>query len=204
MPLAIIFRKNLDQNIFRDLIINILDSTQSDEALICSGFFQENFKKSDYQVSLEKGFATVCASRKINLTTIGIHNNTWKQSYQNFKVNMLASNVNIKCFYKNGLAWHAKVFIALKNSIPVFGIIGSSNFTSKAFSTAGKFNNECDVVLWTDEMSVDYIVQNSLPRDNFGSIIRAPYDPAQNGNLTIETRLLSLQSEILNENLVLL
>jgi hypothetical protein len=55
MPIAIVLRKKPHVNAFRDLIVDVLGSGSTDEALLCSGFFQENFKGSAYQASAEKG-----------------------------------------------------------------------------------------------------------------------------------------------------
>jgi hypothetical protein len=200
MPIAIVLRKKPHVNAFRDLIVDVLGSGAADEALLCSGFFQENFKGSAYQASAEKGLASACAKSGVKLTTVGIHNGTWKKAYQNFQANMIASGASINCLYKNGLAWHAKVFVASKADAPVFGIIGSSNITRNAFSVGGKFNNECDVILWPDSSGLGALVDNLFP-DDFGSIIRAPYLPEENGQLSIEDRLTGLREEVMSQNL---
>ena len=200
MPIAIVLRKKPHVNAFRDLIVDVLGSGAADEALLCSGFFQENFKGSAYQASAEKGLASACAKSGVKLMTVGIHNGTWKASYHNFQANMIAGGVSIHCLYKNGLAWHAKVFVASKADVPVFGIVGSSNITRNAFSVGDRFNNECDVILWPDSSALGALVDDLFP-DDFGSIIRAPYLPEENGQLSIEDRLTGLREEVMSQNL---
>jgi hypothetical protein len=200
MPIAIVLRKKPHVNAFRDLIVGVLGSGAADTALLCSGFFQENFKGSAYQASAEKGLASACAKSGVKLTTVGIHNGTWKASYLNFEANMIAGGARVNCLYKNRLAWHAKVFVASNRDAPVFGIVGSSNITRNAFSVGGQFNNECDVILWPDSSVLGALVDN-LFSDDFGSIIRAPYLPEENGQLSIEERLTGLREEVMSQDL---
>ena len=93
MPIAIVLRTSGTVNIFRDAVVDALSSNRIDEALLCSGFFQENFNGSAYQASTEQQLGTACATSGVKLTTVGIHNYAWKQSYKNFKTNMLAAGV---------------------------------------------------------------------------------------------------------------
>ncbi|MBO2626636.1 hypothetical protein I6M44_21565 [Shewanella algae] len=150
MAIAIILRNQLPINRFRDLLIGSIKTGAGDNALLCSGFFQENFRGSAYQASCERGFGLEVAKSKIELNTVGIHNGSWKQSYRDFRDNMIALGANINCYYKNGLRWHAKVFVLSKGEEPIFGIIGSSNITRTAFGSISNFNCECDVMIWPD------------------------------------------------------
>lgn len=149
MGIAIYLRKSKNINYFRDIILDSINSGEGDSAIICSGFFQENFKNNSYQVSLEGNFADSLKNNNIKLTTIGIHNSTWKNSYRNFVNNLRTKGVNITPLYKNRLRWHAKVYILKRENNPLLGIVGSSNFTRTAFSVNTTFNYEADVVLWT-------------------------------------------------------
>lgn len=208
MGIAVILRNQLPINRFRDLLIGSIGTGAGDSGLLCSGFYQENRgkKKPLYRATLEKGFAKEVANSKIRLDVVGIYNGTWKQSYREFKSNMLAAGGNVNCFYKNGLKWHAKVFVLSKEDVPVFGIIGSSNITRPAFSSIKDFNYECDVILWPDENSVinDWMTKQ-LDQNNFPfEVINAPYLPELNGELSIQDRLQSLKREILDSNLSVL
>ncbi|XOZ33951.1 phospholipase D family protein [Halomonadaceae bacterium KBTZ08] len=203
MALAIILRNQLPVNRFRDLLIGSIKTGAGDNALLCSGFFQENFKGSAYQASLEANFATEVARSKIELNTVGIHNGSWKQSYRNFRDNMRSKGSKIKCYYKNGLRWHAKVFILSEGNEPRFGIIGSSNITRTAFGSVSNFNYECDVMLWPDDCkSIDEWFDEQLAGNNFPyEVIRAPYVPDMNNGITVQDRLNSLKNEILGSGL---
>lgn len=204
MPIAIILRNRYDVNRFRDLMIQVIRSRGGDNALLCSGFFQENFVNSGYQASQELAFAHVLAQAKIDLITVGIHSNTWLPSYRNFKQNLLAAGVKLDAKYKYGLKWHAKVFILSRGSLPVLGIIGSSNITRNAFSLSKPFNYECDTILWLDgDQHIEGIVNEFLASADFDEyeVIRAPYQIELNRNLSIADRLNRLKSEILESGL---
>lgn len=200
MPIAIILRKNKLKNPFRDIIIAAVSSGIADEALMCSGFFQEN-RTSTYCASSESGFAASCVRNNVKLITVGIHNRQWLDSYKSFQTNLLLAGVNANCKYKSGNKWHAKVFIALKQGKPLLGIIGSSNITRPAFSSSAPFNRECDVIIWPEGATYDGLINETLGSENFEDIVRAPYSPDQNGGITVEARLLSLYSEILADDL---
>lgn len=209
MAIAIILRKNPNPNRFRDLMINVIQSRYGDSALLCSGFFQENKpgrngKISQYQASREGQFAQVVARSGISLITVGIHNNTWFSSYQNFRDSLVNAGVNLTAYYKKGLRWHAKVFILSRGDASIFGIIGSSNITKNAFGTESPFNHECDVVLWetTDDILKGkieaYFQQNDFQSDE---VIRGLYDYDSNFGLSVQDRLDNLKAEILGSDL---
>ncbi len=203
MPIAIILRDQLPINRPRDLLIGSIKTGAGDSALLCSGFFQENFRGSVYQATLEQGFAKEVAKSNIELTTVGIHNGSWKQSYRDFRDNMRLQGANIKCLYKHGLRWHAKVFILSKSQAPVFGIIGSSNITRTAFGDISSFNHECDVMIWPNNLQkIDQWFDEEMETNNFPlGIIRAPYIPEMNDNISVEERLNAIKGEILNSGL---
>ena len=203
MALVIILRKHPNVNRFRDLMIDVISSGLGNNALLCSGFFQEDFHGHNYRASQERNFAQVLRSNKIELTTVGVHNWSWKQSYKNFRNNLVAAGVKISAKYMNGLRWHAKVFILSRDDNPIFGIVGSSNITRRAFSTVSDFNYECDTVIWPDsEKEIVGIVEEYLGTiEDPYEVIRAPYDVEQNRQLTVQDRLTAIKSEILEANL---
>lgn len=209
MALAITLRDSLKVNLFRDIMINMIESTGSGHsAILCSGFFQENFKSSLYQASKEPNF--IDALKKLDrIKTVGIHNNAWLSSYKEFKNSLHKSGVKISAYYKSGLKWHAKVFLLLRKDKPIFGIIGSSNITSTAFGAEnslnhpGRFNFECDVYLWPDSEAKITDKMNELLQDNQlkHQIIRANYNKNENYGLSEAERLTKLMDDILNDDL---
>lgn len=201
MTIAVVLRTDGSRNLFRDAVISILGSGDVDKAVLCSGFFQDNFKGSSYQVSAERSLATVCAKSRVSLVTVGIHNSTWKPAYLNFRDNMKAAGANIQCLYKRGMRWHAKVFIGSMGGIPNVGIVGSSNMTRNAFSTGVKFNNECDVFMWDRKSPITKLATEVA--DGLGDqiIIRARYVPRMNRGLSISEMLAHIQSEVLEGDL---
>ncbi|WP_168188950.1 phospholipase D family protein [Thiomicrorhabdus sediminis] len=206
MAIAIILRNQLPVNRFRDLLVGSIKTGAGNKALLCSGFFQENYRGSSYQASQEINFGREVAKSKIQLDTVGIHNGVWKQSYRDFRDNMTRLGANINCYYKNGLKWHAKVFILSQDDDPVFGIIGSSNITRTAFGSINSFNYECDVIIWPDECKlIDEWFDEQMRGNNFPyEVIRAPYDPELNNGISVRDRLNSLKNEILDSRITLL
>ena len=201
MPVAICLRTSGSVNVFRDAIIDALGSKTIDEALLCSGFFQENFRGSEYQASKERKLGGVCAKSKIRLTTVGIHNNVWKPSYQNFKKNMIKAGANISCLYKPGMHWHAKVFIASSGGTPTFGIVGSSNMTRNAFSVGQKFNNECDVFLWRKHSPLAGLAEQIAERLDGNIVVMAPYLKRFNQGLSLPQKLAQIRDGVFEQGL---
>ena len=192
MPIAIVLRTRGSQNTFRDVIISSLASNYVDEALLCSGFFQDNFKNSTYQVSSERSLANVCSQSGVSLTTVGIHNATWKPAYRNFKNNMML---------KVGLRWHAKAFIASQNGTPNIGIVGSSNMTRNAFSTGARFNKECDVYIWDGNSPINSLASRIADELDDQIVVRAPYMPSMNNGQSVSNLLGRIRNEVLNGDL---
>lgn len=198
MGLAIILRKRAVTNRFRDILLAVCGSGAGDEALICSGFFQELYKTSTYRASHEGNFAQCLANNNVAVTTVGVHNSSWIRPYKNFRNALTTAGVRTTALFVSGLHWHAKVFIYKNKSAPLFGIIGSSNMTRNAFSTSSPFNYESDVFLWEDTHSVlNPIMEQQLSEiEDPDEIIRAPYDPEMNKGLSIPQRLIRLEKEI--------
>lgn len=214
MAIAIVLRMSESTNLFRDAVINSL--SYGDEVILCSGFFQENFKGGKYQATLEPKLIKNLVTHQIRLTTIGIHNSTWRQSYKNFRDNLLKNKVNITCLYKPACKWHAKVFILKKSGRPIFGIIGSSNITANAFGVSGSsdsknnsatlpanFNYECDVFFWVDKLkninrSLSDLLFNQAQSLN---VFRAQYNPKSNFEINISQRLQNLMTSVLDDDL---
>ena len=194
-------RTSAKTNVFRDAVISTIGSGHLDEVLICSGFYQENFQGSHFQVSGEASFAKVCAASKIRLTTVGVHNNTWKSSYRDFRDNMKAAGVAINSYYKAGLKWHAKVYIGFRGGDPLVGIVGSSNLTRPAFSVTSPFNNECDVYLWDRKSKINDAALAAAEAASSQILIRAPYVPRLNGGRTVSQILSMVRDEVLSEDL---
>jgi phosphatidylserine/phosphatidylglycerophosphate/cardiolipin synthase-like enzyme len=170
-----------------------------DRALLCSGFFQDDFKTSLYKASAERGFKAALDKHRINLELVGIHNGAWKQSYRKFRDNISNPAVrNVVAYYKPQLRWHAKVFILFKRNDPIFGIIGSSNMTRTAFGTDPEFNHECDVVLWPSRTGrIASLMKQAIDQvDDDYAIIKAPYSDKNNRGVSISDRLLRLEKQI--------
>lgn len=211
MPIAIVLRTTKTRSLYRDAIISTLSTGAGNYALICSGFFQENFKGSLYQASLEPGLAEALVVNAVQLDTIGIHNSTWSPSYINFCKNLSAAGVTLVPYLISGFQWHAKVFLLKHFQNPIFGIVGSSNLTANAFgvsnspalptdspSPPAKFNFECDVYFWSTENAlISAAMTRLIEQDEVRpQVILTQYDAQENLGRSIEERLSEVEQQI--------
>lgn len=153
MAFKVIFRKNRAHNHFREWLIKALNYPNADMAVICSGFFQENFKGSKFALTSDRRFMQATQNKCI--VTVGIHNNMWLPAYRDFRRNFLKNNPGLYALISKRLKWHAKVFLLFSNGRPCFAIIGSSNMTSSAFGSPSfvkNYNYEADVVIWNSSI----------------------------------------------------
>lgn len=203
MAFKIIFRRNQQQNHFRDWMIQALNFPKADTAVICSGFFQENFRGSMFALTQDRRFMAAAATKEI--ITIGIHNNTWMPAYRDFRNNFSAFNPNITSYVSSRMKWHAKVFIVQSKGIPCFAMIGSSNMTRNAFGSptlARDFNYEADVIIWNsaDSAVEKYFNQSFAEKTtadaNIASEISLLYRPEDNFGRTELDRLLEIQDTL--------
>ncbi len=202
MSLLIILRKKRYPNYFQKFLLGAIDSNIADNAILCSGFFQEN----SFSASFSSGLARSLLNNKIAITTIGVYNPIWKPQYIRFRDNLIACGVSVNAKLTASYKWHAKIFILKKGNNPIFGIIGSSNMTSRAFGICKQFNFEADVVLWDDNYSelVNLTSKSSeflLDEDNSNDIIYADYDVEKNNQISIIARLQQLERELDIQNL---
>ena len=204
MGLVIFLRKRQNENWFRKLLVNSMDTGLGNNVLLCSGFFQEYFKGGPYQVSTEANFDNVLLKHKISLTTVGVHNSSWLAPYKHFRNNLQTQGIKVSAKLSTTFHWHAKIYILKKDDRPIFGIVGSSNMTRNAFGVTNPFNFEADVFLWLDEFKElnDLITQSLSEIQQFNSeVIVADYDVEKNFGLTIEDRLKQLSSDVENGEL---
>lgn len=198
---AIFLRKTGSLNKFRAAILGALRTDLVDNALLCSGFFQDDGKYSagaDFDLTFHRS----CSPLKI--TALGLYSYSWKAQYSNFFAQLQAQNACV-CFSAvqkriPSMGWHAKVFLAKRGNTPLVGIIGSSNITRRAFGLDKDFNYECDVVFWDESVpDIDRAMSAAIgdPGD-VSDVIVTNYDENHPANRQpLQTRLLSLEAEIL-------
>lgn len=212
MSLAITLRKHINPNLFREIILHVIEKPLGDEIILCSGFFQENKKTKSgldsYQISTEGKFADYLQQNNIKITSIGVHNGAWRNEYIRFRNNLNKRGIKLTAKVTGNYKWHAKIFLLKKNGKPILGIVGSSNMTKKAFSNQD-FNFEADVIMWCDELDekIKPLVIE-IGNKNYGNqgkegsflgfddIILADYNPATHNGKTIQGRLIDLENEI--------
>lgn len=194
MGLIIILRRNTRPNYFRNIIEQLLNSKIGDEAIIGSGFFQEDLK---FSASKTTNLANLLYQNNIKVTVIGVYNNYWQSAFNKFVTELIINKVQVNNVIRKH-RWHAKVFILKKKNIPIVGIIGSSNMTRAAFDYSAPFNYEADVVMWIGGNLVSKTIKKvtqGKEQDNLGIII-AKYNKADNEGITIKQRLIQLINDI--------
>lgn len=204
--IAIFLRKGMYPNHFRETILRTLHSSCVDEALLCSGFFQNN---DAYAAGPEFKLIPFRDCSPLRLTVLGLYSNMWKGQFNDFYRDLAVTNpcvcISLQKRRLKGAHWHAKVFIAKANGQPVVGLIGSSNITSRAFGVLPRFNQECDVLFWDEGNSqINTAVEEAIGDIGDGSgVIVANYDDSFRTNGTpLRMRLLSLEDEIIGMSIV--
>lgn len=202
---AIFLRKDKAINRFRETILETLKLPFVNNALLCSGFFQHSkiYKSAeDFKKTMNSRIGS-----PINLNILGIYAvYNWQQSY-NYFINQLKQYnpygyVNIQGKVVPGQRWHAKIFIAKQDDIPVVAIIGSSNITSRAFGINRPFNYECDVIFWdANNSQVNKMMESIFPeneRSDFSDVIITNYDAKHHtSKKSLNDKILDLEQEIL-------
>jgi len=198
---AIFLRKTGSINKFRRVILNVLRVNLVDDALVCSGFFQDDSK---YSAGAAFDLVSHRAGSPLNITTLGLYSYSWNVQYAQFFSELKAKNV-APCFTAvqkriPSMGWHAKVFLAKQAGKPLVGIIGSSNITRRAFGELKEFNYECDVVMWDESIpEIDAAIDAAIgDLDRDSDVIVTNYDGNHRANgRPLQDRLMSLEAEIL-------
>lgn len=204
MQRVAIFLRNVGHtNKFRRAILNTLRTPAIDEALVCSGFFQDDGKYSaggEFDVSAHRPGAP------LHITTLGLYSYSWKAQYATFFTQLQGKNASttFTAVQKRipSMGWHAKIFLAKSKGAPMVGIIGSSNITRRAFGELKDFNYECDVVFWDEKNSaINSAIDRAIgdPGD-ISDVIVTTYDERHRANrMSLPQRLLALEAEILSK-----
>ncbi len=198
---AIFLRKTGSVNRFRAAILGALRTDLVDNALLCSGFFQDDGK---YSAGADFDLISHRKGNPLKLTTLGLYSYSWRAQYSTFFNQLQAQN---KCpsfsaiqMRIPSMGWHAKVFLAKQAKVPLVGIIGSSNITRRAFGLDKDFNYECDVVFWDETVpDIDRAMSAAIgDSDNISDVIVTNYDANHPANRQLlQDRLSSLEFEIL-------
>ena len=198
MNLAVALRTNASNNLFRNALISAINSGVGDTAYLCSGFFQENHGRNHYRVSNDGNLIRTLAQNRINLVTVGVYNAQWRPAYDRFVSNLRHAGISV--VQRVASRWHAKVFILDKGTKSIFGIIGSSNLTRRAFGISDPFNYECDVYLWDKkEKKIDKTLKELIDNYDDKYLIKSEYLLRENKNLSINDKLKEIKI-LLSEN----
>jgi len=117
---AIFLRKTASVNKFRSAILGALRTDLVDNALLCSGFFQDDAK---YSAATDFDLISHRKCNSLKVTTLGLYSYSWKAQYATFLTQLQAQN-KCPCFSAvqmriPSMGWHAKVFLAKQGNVPL-------------------------------------------------------------------------------------
>jgi hypothetical protein len=198
---AFFLRTKLKENRFSESVMASLSIPSIDDALLCSGFFQED---PSYSVSTQRFAALAARKTPLRLTTVGYYRGG-RASYTDFVAGIAKHCAGAPVTHKPlripGDKWHAKVFIGKAGGQAVVAAIGSSNLTRRAFDTLKNFNYECDVLFWDEnQLSLNTQIANVLGQipDESMSVVVGSVDQSHPVNRTpVSRKLEHLEREIL-------
>ncbi len=203
---AFLLRNKLSENRFSDAVLDVLNVSKVDSALLCSGFFQED---KSYSVSCNQFSRIYRCCNKLNLATVGYYAGT-KTAYTKFLNNIRRGLcpicVKVSSYRIPGDKWHAKVFIAKAKGVPVMAAIGSSNMTRRAFDSFKNFNYECDVIFWDEtDPEINRIMTGALgeqPDDFLSTVVARVDENSPLNKVPVKNRLAALEKEIMAKAVV--
>lgn len=198
---AVFLRKTGSVNKFRAAILGTLRTDLVDNALLCSGFFQDDAK---YSAGADFDLISHRKCNPLKVTTLGLYSYSWKAQYATFFKQLQTQN-KCPCFSAvqmriPNMGWHAKVFLAKQGNVPLVGIIGSSNITRRAFGLDKDFNYECDVVFWDESIpKIDRAITIAIGDvGDVSDVIVTNYDDNHPANQQpLQSRLSTLEAAIL-------
>jgi hypothetical protein len=158
--IAIALRTNENISYFRRNLISLLSYPDFTKIVICSGYFQENYKGSAYRILNDGILSTILSNpnyKNIEYIIVGgqfgvIKTDLWRLSFNKFLSGLKVNKINFKAFVDPKGKWHAKISIGIENSIPKTVLIGSSNMSRPAYGEPNHyFNIEADILLLANE-----------------------------------------------------
>lgn len=156
MGVAISLRKDPKSSFYKNMLLGLLNGTDADELLLCTGYLQylakdKNGNPTTYNVFLDEDansnnlLEAICRYRKVTIVGIRAYTNgDWYTQYVNAvdylksEIKKRNSSTKLSCFYNKAGNWHAKIAILLRNvgndKIPIAALVGSSNLTKPPMS----------------------------------------------------------------------
>jgi phosphatidylserine/phosphatidylglycerophosphate/cardiolipin synthase-like enzyme len=160
MAMSILMRKQKNENLFREALLELIESDGiGDEIILSSGYI-------DHKILNDKKLAVAIMlglpkGGRVNI----LCGNFWKKdkeynNYLSFKTELekqlsIRNDIIVDFYYVD--KYHAKVALKKDKGIVIGGIMGSSNLTEPAFSdNANIWNKEVDIYILEDS-----VVKNS-------------------------------------------
>lgn len=165
MGMLILFRRNVNRSLFRDYL-QLLISIADKRVYLTSGYFQQPNKSLKYRILDDELIRALKQTKCKDIRVGGCMGSSNKE-----RINFI-NEINAQLKPKTAIAmkpksnWHAKIALAINDLGPACAIIGSSNLTRSAFGInpnsynkkldilkgSRRFNHECDVVIWDNEI----------------------------------------------------
>ncbi|HRP68664.1 MAG TPA: phospholipase D-like domain-containing protein [Turneriella sp.] len=158
---------------FRRSLHHLINLANTDELVLCSGYFWEP-GNSGYSLLSDELYNQLSVARSNNLLSQGLTliggmfkpegSVDWLDHFKNFGNKIQNAGIRVSAFEMNQKNWHAKVAIRLAKGVPVAAIVGSSNLTGPAYREQFyRWNYEADIYIWIK--SINASVEN-LPNAN--------------------------------------
>lgn len=210
MGFLVLFRRERGTNPFRAFLQSLLEWGACDELILASGYIWESPRPNGYRVSDDDLVHCLKQGRHQRVVTVGgMHKSVsgwfgtdYRQHYVDFVKALRAGGIAVDPKVSKSGKWHAKVALGLRGGTPIVGIVGSSNLTGPAYGIDRRnFNNEADVVLWTEvdgrTRFLSTLADLELPQEDFivGSMDPEFHQPGEQERLdTLLAHLLSSDS----------
>jgi hypothetical protein len=171
MGIEITVRSTSSKSYFKDNLKRLIETPDTNTLLLSSGFFQDSIVLED----LNQWINSNC-TKVILIGAKADYLNVTDKSYNYYKQFVTELNFNtipmVEVQTYAITKWHGKVALKLKDTIPVVGLMGSSNLTLPAFSdNTTDFNFETDILIWASEVNQHFVpAVTDLGNDSFTPI----------------------------------
>lgn len=208
--ITISLRTDASISYFRRNLLKILDYPHFTKVVICSGYFQESYNSSPYNILDDGILSSILGnpnSANIEYTIIaGKFNNLhdpWKKSFNTFLRNLRHRGINFRAYTERRGKWHAKIALGIEHDITKVALLGSSNLTRPAFCEPyTNFNVEADILLLVNEQKLinSFNIQENSSQHPLSEIIANLSNEYNQAN--IEERIQAINDNFFENNLL--
>lgn len=160
MGVAIALRKDKKKSFYKNILLDLMNTTDANEIVLCTGYLQSSSKNYNVFIDTDSNGntlrdailsykkATIVGVKGDNTNPNDLWYNEFKKAadYMKSEKRRQQSLVDLKFYYHNSKHWHAKIAILIRNNAagdltPIAALVGSSNLTRPAFADGQTPNN---------------------------------------------------------------